>query len=132
MSLSDPISDLITRIRNGQQVRLAEIESPSSKMRKGVLDVLQKEGYITSYKETEERKNVKNLTIKLRYHEGKPAIKEITRISKPGLRNYSGTTDLNKVYNGLGISILSTSHGIIADHEARTSKIGGEVLCSVF
>ncbi len=130
--LTDPIADMLTCIRNGQNVRLASVRCPASRMRKGVLDVLQREGYIESYSEEEVRKGVKQLHIDLRYHEGQPVIREIKRVSKPGLRQYTGIMSSPKVHNGLGISILSTSKGIMADHEARAANVGGEILCNVF
>lgn len=132
MSLTDPIADMLTNIRNGQRVRLASVQCSSSKVRKGLLDVLKKEGYIADFSEKDVRKGIKELDIKLRYHEGQPVIKEIKRVSKPGLRVYSSAQKLPKVHNGLGISILSTSKGIMADHEARNQNISGEILCSVF
>ena len=132
MSLSDPIADMLTRIRNGQQVKLAAVNCPSSKVKKGILEVLKNEGFIGSYSEVEISKGISELNIKLRYFEGKPVIKQIKRISKPGLRVYSSIADLGKVYNGLGVSILSTSKGVMADHEARAANIGGEVICNVF
>lgn len=132
MSMTDPIADMLTSIRNGQRVRLARVGARSSRINKGILDVLQREGYIKSYDEEEIRKGVKRLNIDLQYHEGQPVIQMIKRTSKPGLRRYSSKDGFPKIYNGLGISILSTSKGILADHEARTQNVGGELLCSVF
>jgi len=132
MALNDPISDMITTIRNGQMVRLAAVKCPYSKMRKGVLDVLKGEGFIKDYKESDVREGIKALEISLKYHENAPVIKEIKKISTPGRRTYSSIEDLPKVNNGLGISILSTSKGIMADHDARAANIGGEILCNVF
>jgi len=132
MALSDPIADMLTAIRNGQQVRLASINCPSSKIKKAILEVLIKEGYIRSYSEEEIRTGVKVLTIDLKYYEGQPVIKKIKRVSKLGLRVYSSISDLPKVQNGLGISILSTSKGVMADYEARQANIGGEIICNVF
>ncbi len=132
MSQSDPISDMLTCIRNGQQVKLAEVNCPASKVKKSILDVLIREGYVTSYNEEDLGNNKKKLVIQLRYFEGQPAIKQIKRVSKPGLRQYSKITDVDKVYNGLGISIISTSNGVLADHEAREQNVGGEVICNVF
>ncbi|MEO0393600.1 MAG: 30S ribosomal protein S8 [Pseudomonadota bacterium] len=132
MSLSDPLGDMLTRIRNGQLARKATIDSPLSKQRKNVLDVLQREGYIRGYSESEERPGIKNLTIELKYFEGQPAIKEIARVSTPGRRVYSKIKDLSRVYNGLGVSILSTPRGVMSDQEARAAHVGGEVICRVY
>lgn len=123
---------MLTTIRNGQQVRLVSVKCPTSKIRKGILDVLKSEGFIKGYQENELRRGIKELVIELKYYGGEPVIKQIKRISKPGLRNYSSVTKLPRVNNGLGIYILSTSKGIMADHEARAANIGGEVLCNVF
>ncbi|MEM6902013.1 MAG: 30S ribosomal protein S8 [Pseudomonadota bacterium] len=132
MSMSDPLGDLLTRIRNGQQARKNTITAPLSKQRTNLLDVLQREGYIRGYSQAEERKGISTLTIELKYFEGEPAIKEISRISKPGRRVYSKIKDLQRVYNGLGISILSTPRGVMSDQEARAAHVGGEVLCRVY
>jgi len=132
MSFSDPIADMLTCIRNGQQVRLAEVSCPYSNVKKSILEVLIKEGFITSFEEVEVGTNKKRLNIRLRYFEGQPVIKSIKRVSKPGLRNYSKISDLPKVSNGLGVSLLSTSKGILADHEARDLNVGGEVVCNIF
>ncbi|OFW84024.1 MAG: 30S ribosomal protein S8 [Alphaproteobacteria bacterium GWF2_58_20] len=132
MALTDPVGDLLTRVRNGQTARISEIESPASRLRAGVLDVLKREGYIRGYTVEEKRPGVTVLKIALKYHEGAPAIKEIRRVSRPGRRVYSKISELPKVYNGLGISILSTPQGIMSDNEARTANTGGEVLCRVF
>lgn len=132
MSLSDPLADMLTRIRNGQRVKLAATSCPSSNVKKGVLGVLKAEGFIKDFKEVDVRKGLKSLEIELRYFEGQPVIKQIKRISKPGLRVYSSVSKLSKVYNGLGISIVSTSKGVMSDHEARTAKLGGEIICNVF
>ena len=132
MSLSDPIGDMLTRIRNGQLAHKATVTSPLSKKRKNILDVLQREGYIRGYSESEERPGIKNLTIELKYFEGQPAIKEIARVSTPGRRVYSKIKDLSRVYNGLGVSILSTPRGVMSDQEARAAHVGGEVLCRVY
>ena len=132
MAMSDPLGDMLTRIRNGQHSRKTIINVPASKLRSKVLDVLKKEGYIIGYTEEEVSTNIKILKVNLKYFQGQPAIKEITRISKPGRRVYSSIKDLGKVYNGLGVSILSTSRGLMTDHEARIENIGGEVLCKLF
>lgn len=132
MTMNDPLSDMLTRIRNGQQARLDTISSPASRLLASVLDVLQKEGYIRGYTRHEEQRGISAIDIELKYHEGEPVIREIRRISKPGRRVYSGIGDLTKVYGGLGISILSTPKGVMSDHEARIAHVGGEVLCKVF
>lgn len=132
MSMTDPLGDLITRIRNGQRARKSAVTSPASNLRANLLDVLVREGYIRGYERYNVRAGVDELRIELKYHEGQPVIKEISRVSKPGRRVYSKIKDLSKVYNGLGISILSTPRGVMSDHEARQSNVGGEVLCRVF
>ena len=132
MALSDPLGDMLTRIRNGQKAGKATIVSPASKLRASVLDVLKREGYIRGYDEEAEVNGSANLRIELKYHDGEPVIREITRISKPGRRVYSKIADLARFYNGLGISILSTPRGIMSDHEARAANVGGEVLCRIF
>lgn len=132
MSLSDPLGDMLTRIRNGQRARQSRIVSPASRLRADVLDVLKREGYIRGYSSEDVRPGVRILNIELKYSEGEPAIKEITRVSKPGRRVYSKIAELPKFYNGLGISILSTPRGVMSDNEARAANVGGEVLCRVF
>lgn len=132
MALSDPLGDMLTRIRNGQRARMASVESPASKLRTTVLEVLKREGYIRGYSEEEVRPGIRNLKIELKYHEGEPVIKQIARVSKPGRRVYSKIADLPRVYSGLGIAILSTPRGVMSDNEARTANVGGEVLCRVF
>ncbi|MDH4192431.1 MAG: 30S ribosomal protein S8 [Betaproteobacteria bacterium] len=132
MAMSDPIGDMLTRIRNGQSAGKASVMVPASKMRTNVLDVLQREGYIRGYSWAEIRTGVAELTVELKYSEGQPVIREINRVSKPGRRVYSGVKRLQPVYNGLGISILSTPRGVMSDTEARAANIGGEVLCRVF
>jgi small subunit ribosomal protein S8 len=132
MALSDPLGDMLTRIRNGQRARMSAVESPSSKLRMNVLEVLKREGFIGGYSEEELRPGVRNLRIELKYHEGEPVIRTIDRVSKPGRRVYSKIADLPRVKNGLGISILSTPRGVLSDTEARAANVGGEVLCQVF
>ena len=132
MSLSDPLGDMLTRIRNAQRARHTSCVAPASKLRANVLDVLKREGYIRGFDEEAEVNGSANLRIELKYHDGEPVIREITRISKPGRRVYSKIADLARYYNGLGISILSTPRGIMSDHEARAANVGGEVLCRVF
>ncbi len=131
MALTDPLGDLLARIRNGQQAGKSSIDSPASKLRANVLEVLKKEGYIRGYSLLEDG-NKRNLRIELKYYEGAPVIKSIDRISKPGRRVYSGIEELPKVRGGLGISILSTPRGVMSDIEARAANVGGEVLCRVF
>lgn len=132
MSMNDLLSDMITRIRNGQQARLAVIKCPASNLLNNVLDVLKREGYIRDYRRVEVSAGVAQIEIELKYYEGEPVIKEIRRTSTPGRRNYAQITKLPKVHNGLGISILSTSKGVMSDFEARQANVGGEVLCSVY
>jgi small subunit ribosomal protein S8 len=132
MSLSDPLGDMLTRIRNGQTANMSSIQSPSSKLRRNVLEVLKREGYIRDYDEEAEVNGSASLRIELKYHDGEPVIREIKRVSKPGRRVYSKIDDLARIYNGLGISILSTPRGVMSDHEARAANVGGEVLCRVF
>jgi small subunit ribosomal protein S8 len=132
MSMTDPIGDLITRIRNGQQARKSSVLAPASKLRANVLEVLKREGYIRGFSSAEVRSGVAEISIELKYHEGEPVIREIHRVSTPGRRVYSKIKDLPKVYNGLGISILSTPRGVMSDAEARVANVGGEVLCKVF
>ena len=132
MSLTDPLGDMLTRIRNGQQARLAKVSSPSSTHRKNVLDVLVREGYIRGYTVVTPKNGSETLEIELKYHEGFAVIKEIARVSKPGRRIYAGIKDFARVFNGLGISILSTPQGVLSDNEARAKNVGGEVLCRVF
>jgi small subunit ribosomal protein S8 len=132
MTVSDPLGDMLTRIRNGQRARQATVASPASKLRTNVLEVLQREGYIRGYSQSQVRAGVAELHIDLKYVDGEPVIREIARVSKPGRRVYSKIADLPRVYNGLGISILSTPRGVMSDNEARVAKVGGEVLCRVF
>jgi len=132
MALSDPLGDMLTRIRNGQMAKMSVVQCPSSKFRKRVLEVLQREGYIRGFSEVEMEKNKPVLDIELKYHEGVGCIRKIDRVSKPGRRVYAGIKDLGRVFNGLGISILSTPHGVLSDNEARTQNVGGEILCRVF
>ncbi len=132
MSMSDPLGDMLTRIRNGQRAGKSVITVPASKLRSNVLDVLQREGYIRGYSWAELRNGVAELTVELKYSEGEPVIREIDRVSKPGRRVYAGIRKLQPVYNGLGIAILSTPRGVMSDTEARAANVGGEVLCRVF
>ena len=132
MSLSDPIGDLLTRIRNGQQAGKSSILAPASKQRENVLRVLEREGYIRGFERSNQREGVDELKIELKYNEGEPVISQIMRVSTPGRRVYAKIKDLPKVYNGLGISILSTPRGIMSDGEARHANVGGEIICQVF
>jgi small subunit ribosomal protein S8 len=132
MTMSDPLGDMLTRIRNGQRARQAVVAAPASKLRTNVLEVLKREGYIRGFSREQIRPGVAELKIELKYVDGEPVIREIARVSKPGRRIYSGIADLPRVYNGLGISILSTPRGVMSDNEARAAKVGGEVLCQVF
>ena len=132
MSMSDPLGDMITRIRNGQSARKAIVSAPSSRLRANVLEVLKREGYIRDYSAVEVRTGISELKIELKYHEGSPVISEIKRVSTPGRRVYSGINDLKRVYNGLGIAILSTPRGVLSDNEARVANVGGEVVCQEF
>jgi small subunit ribosomal protein S8 len=130
MSMTDPIADMLTRIRNAQLIERATVEMPSSKVKVAIAKVLKDEGYIDGYKVGgEEQKPV--LEIALRYHAGRPVIEKIERVSKPGLRIYKGKDDIPRVMNGLGIAIVSTSRGVMTDRAARASGVGGEVLCIV-
>ncbi|MCW5699177.1 MAG: 30S ribosomal protein S8 [Rhodospirillales bacterium] len=132
MAMTDPLGDMLTRIRNGQRARKQVVTAPASKLRSHVLDVLQREGYIRGYTSYELRPGIGEIKIELKYHEGEPVIRQISRVSKPGRRVYSKIRDLPRVYNGLGISILSTPQGVLSDAEARQANVGGEVLCRVF
>jgi small subunit ribosomal protein S8 len=132
MTMSDPLGDMLTRIRNGQSARKDVVNSPASKFRSNVLDVLMREGYIRNYSSVEVRPGINELQIELKYHDGLPVISEIHRVSRPGRRVYSKIKDLSRVYNGLGIAILSTPRGVMSDLEAREAKVGGEILCQVF
>ena len=131
MAMTDPLGDMLTRIRNGQQARKDSILTPASKLRTRVLDVLQREGYIRGYSE-EAVAGHPGLRIELKYFEGQPAIQHVARISKPGRRVYSGAKDLPRVRNGLGMTIVSTPRGVLSDAEARDQNVGGEVLAEVF
>ncbi len=132
MTISDPIADLLTRIRNAQQVGSEIVVSPASTMRVRVLEVLKQEGYIESYSEHDVRKGLRELKIKLKYRDEQPVIREIHRISKLGRRVYSDMKDLPRFYGGLGIYVLSTSKGVMSDNDARAANVGGEIICSVF
>ena len=131
MAMTDPLGDMLTRIRNGQQARKDSIVTPASKLRVRVLDVLQREGYIRGYSE-EDVGPAKGLRIELKYFEGQPAIQHLARVSKPGRRVYSAARELPRIRNGLGTIIVSTPRGVLSDAEARDQNVGGEVLAEVF
>ena len=131
MAVTDPLGDLLTRIRNGQRAKKDSVLTPASKLRVRVLDVLQREGYIRGYSE-EQMGPAAGLRIELKYFEGQPAIKHVARVSKPGRRVYSGSQELPRVRNGLGITIVSTPRGVLSDSVAREQNVGGEVLAEVF
>ncbi len=130
MSMSDPIADMLTRIRNGQKARMVSVTMPASKQKEAVATVLQDEGYITGFSSEGEGAG-RQLTVELKYFEGAPVIETVRRVSKPGLRIFRGKVDLPKVLGGLGIAIVSTSAGVMSDRAAREKGIGGEVLCVV-
>ena len=132
MSTHDPISDLITRIRNAQMRNKSKVSTPGSRMRANVLEVLKSEGYIRGYATMEHVGGRSEIEIELKYADGEPVIREIDRVSKPGRRVYVSAKNLPRVNNGLGISVLSTPKGIMADHDAREANVGGEVLFTVF
>ena len=132
MSMSDPLGDMLTRIRNAQRSRHANCVAPASQLRANVLDVLKREGFIRGFAAEVLRPGVSQLRIELKYNEGEPVIKEINRVSRPGRRVYSKIKELPRIYGGLGISILSTPRGVMSDAEARAANVGGEVLCRVF
>ena len=132
MSTHDPISDLITRIRNAQMRAKPKVSTPGSKMRANVLEVLKTEGYIRGYASVEHSSGRSELEIELKYFDGEPVIREIERISKPGRRVYTSVKNLPRINNGLGVAIVSTPKGVMADHDARDANVGGEVLCTVF
>jgi small subunit ribosomal protein S8 len=132
MNMTDPLGDMLTRIRNGQAARKDSVLTPASRLRTNVLDVLQREGYIRGWTREEKLGAHPTIRIELKYFEGQPAIREVKRVSKPGRRVYSGAQDLPRVRNGLGITIVSTPRGVLSDAEARAENVGGEVLCQVF
>ena len=132
MSLQDPLSDLFSRIRNAQMRNKPIVTSPVSKLRENILEVLKKEGYIRGYSVTKHISGREELDIELKYDDKGPVISNITRISKPGRRVYSGAERIPFIHNGLGISIISTSKGVMSDNEARQQKVGGEIICKVF
>jgi small subunit ribosomal protein S8 len=132
MSMTDPLGDMLTRIRNAQMRRKSKVSTPGSRLRANVLDVLKDEGYIRGYSTTEFGNGRTEFEIELKYFEGLPVIREISRVSKPGRRVYAAVDAMPRVANGLGITIVSTPKGVMADHSAREANVGGEVLCKVF
>lgn len=129
--MSDPIADMLTRIRNALQVRKSEVSFSTSKTKISILDVLVSEGFIESYSEGEQN-GLPTTSVKLKYYQGKPVIEEIHRVSKPGCRIYNKFDEIKPVRNGFGIAVISTSKGIMTDKQARNAKVGGEVICSVY
>ena len=132
MALNDPLGDLLARIRNAQMRKKTKVSTPGSKLRAHVLDVLKTEGFIRGYTTVEHKDGRSELEIELKYFDGEPVIREISRISKPGRRVYVAVRNLPRINNGLGVAILSTPKGVMADHDARDANVGGEVLCTVF
>jgi len=132
MSMNDPLGDMLTRIRNAQMRRKNKVTTPGSRLRANVLDVLRSEGYIRDYSTTDFGNGRTEFEIELKYYEGEPVIRTIERVSKPGRRVYSAVSNMPRVANGLGITIVSTPKGVMADHVAREQNVGGEVLCRVF
>jgi len=132
MTLTDPIGDMIARIRNAQMRQLNKVIIPGSKFRVSILSILKQEGYISDYKQLTDSKYKGNVSIDLKYNNGLPVIKEIKRISKPGRRIYAKADSIPRIQNGLGLAIVSTSKGIMTDNDARIKKVGGEIICRVF
>lgn len=131
MSMSDPIADMLTRIRNGQQARKVSVAMPAAKLKSAVAQVLQDEGYIERYDQADNADGKPTLTVTLKYFDGRPVIEKIHRISRPGLRRYSGSNDIPEVLGGLGISVVSTSRGLMTGRQAQAQGVGGEVICTV-
>jgi len=132
MAVNDPVGDMLTRIRKAQMRRKSSVSTPGSRLRAHILDVLKSEGFIRGYSTTEYGNGRTEFEIELKYFDGEPVIRKIERVSKPGRRVYSSVTSMPRVANGLGVTILSTPQGVMADHEAREKNVGGEVLCMVF
>ena len=132
MQLNDPIGDLIARINNAQMRKKPKVSTPGSRLRVSVLDVLKNEGYIRGYATVDHADGRSELEIELKYFDGQPVIREMSRVSKPGRRVYVAVRNLPRINNGLGVAILSTPKGVMADHDARDANVGGEVLCTVF
>jgi len=132
MALNDPLGDLFSRIRNAQMRNKSKVSTPGSKLRGRVLEVLKNEGYIRGYSSVDHKDGRSEFEIELKYFDGAPVIREIERVSKPGRRVYASVKALPRINNGLGVAILSTPKGVMADHEARDQNVGGEILCTVF
>ncbi len=132
MSVNDPLGDMLTRIRNAQMRKKGKVGTPGSRLRANVLDVLEREGYIRGYSTTDHGNGRTEFDIELKYYDGEPVIRQIERVSKPGRRVYAAVDAMPRVANGLGITIVSTPKGVMADHTARENNVGGEVLCRVF
>ena len=132
MALIDPLGDMIARIHNAQMRKKPKVSTPGSQLRKNVLEVLKTEGYIRGYASVEHDNGRKELEIELKYFDGAPVIREISRVSKPGRRVYASVRTLPRINNGLGVAIVSTPKGVMADHDARDANVGGEILCTVF
>tara|TARA_B100000686_G_scaffold342762_1_gene422485 strand:+ start:533 stop:931 length:399 start_codon:yes stop_codon:yes gene_type:complete len=132
MVMTDPLGDMLTRIRNGQRAGKAVVSAPASRYRGTVLDVLQREGFIRGYNKVDHGSGKADFDIELKYFEGQPVIKRLERVSKPGRRIYSSVAEMPRIQNGLGVAIVSTSRGVMSDNEARDASVGGEVLCTVF
>jgi small subunit ribosomal protein S8 len=132
MALNDPLGDMIARIHNAQMRNKSKVSSPASRLRVSVLDVLKSEGYIRGYASVEHANGFNELEIELKYFDGAPVIREIARVSKPGRRVYASVRNLPRINNGLGVAIVSTPKGVMADHAARDANVGGEILCTVF
>lgn len=132
MTMTDPLGDMLTRIRNAQLRRQSKVSTPSSKLRENVLEVLQQEGYIRGFAAVDHGDGKAELEIELKYYDGEPVIRTIERVSKPGRRVYASVKNIPRVKNGLGVSILSTPKGVMSDADAREQNVGGEVLCQVF
>ncbi len=131
MPMNDPLGDLLSRIRNAQMRNKSKVTSPNSRLRESVLDVLKNEGYIRSYAVVE-KDGHSEIEIELKYFVGEPVIREIERVSKPGRRVYTSVKNMPRINNGLGVTIVSTPKGVMADHDARDANVGGEILCTVF
>src|ERR1700752_141542 len=132
MSMNDPLGDLLSRIRNAKMRNKSKVSTPGSKLRERVLEVLKSEGYIRGFATVEHKNGRTELEIELKYFDGEPVIREISRVSKPGRRVYASVRNLPRVTNGLGVAIVSTPKGVMADHDARDANVGGEILCTVF
>ena len=132
MALNDPLGDMIARIHNAQMRNKSKVSTPASRLRLSVLDVLKSEGYIRGYTSVEHTSGRRELDIELKYFDGAPVIREISRVSKPGRRVYASVRNLPRINNGLGVAIVSTPKGVMADHDARDNNVGGEILCTVF